>query len=147
MARKLTVKQRKFADEYIISGNATDAARKAGYSEKTAGQMGAENLKKPYILNYIEERLKELEDKQIAKQEEVLKYLTSVMRGKETEETLRNIGDGYQEISDIKVSAKDRIKAAELIGKRYSLWSDRLDIEGSVPVVIIDDLEEDDLDD
>lgn len=146
MARKLTVKQRKFADEYIISGNATQAAIRAGYSKNTARQIGNENLTKPYIKAYIDERMKKLEDSQIAKQEEVLKYLTSIMRGEESEETLRYVGEGYQEISNIKVTAKDRIKAAELIGKRYSMWSDKLNIEGSVPVVIIDDLEEDDID-
>lgn len=78
---RLTIKQKRFADEYIISGNATEAAIKAGYAERSAYQLGAENLKKPQIKSYIDERLEELNDKAIAKQDEILRYLTSVVWG------------------------------------------------------------------
>lgn len=128
----MTVKQKKFADEYIISGNATESATKAGYSKKTATETGYENLRKPHIKSYIDERMQKLEDKQIAKQEEVLKYLTSLMRGEKREEVLKGIGMGEQVIVPIDVSAKDRIKAAELIGKRYGMWTDKVDVTGSV---------------
>lgn len=128
----MTVKQKKFADEYIISGNATESAIKAGYSKKTARSIGNENLTKPDIKSYIDERMQKLEDKQIAKQEEVLKYLTSLMRGEKREEVLKGIGMGEQVIVPIDVSAKDRIKAAELIGKRYGMWTDKVDVTGSV---------------
>ena len=114
---KLTLKQRKFADEYIISGNATQAAIKAGYSEKTATQVGAENLRKPYIKSYIDERLKEIESEKTATQQEVLEYLTSVMRGEQREQTLIGAGQGLQEKTYIDVSAKDRLKAADLLNK------------------------------
>ena len=101
---KLTLKQKRFADEYIISGNATDAAKKAGYSEKTAFTIATENLKKPYIKQYIDQRIKELDDKKIAKQEEVLQYLTSVLRG-ESESAIvvvEGCGDGYSEARTVK---------------------------------------------
>lgn len=140
---KLTVKQQRFADEYIISGNATEAAKKAGYSKKTARFIGNENLTKPNIKTYIDSRLKELEDKQIAKQDEIMKYLTSIMRGEQKEEVLRGMGEGFQEIDNMDVNAKDRIKAAELLGKRYAMWTEKTELTGSVGMVkIIDDIPE-----
>ena len=135
----MTPKQRKFCDEYLISGNATDAAIKAGYSPKTAKQTGSENLAKPDLRAYIDEQLEKLHSAKIADAEEVMKYLTSVMRGEHTEQVLKLVGDGIQTVTDIEVSAKERIKAAELIGKRYALFSDKMDLGGAVPVVITED--------
>ncbi|MBF0714505.1 terminase small subunit [Gemella sp. GH3] len=129
---KLTLKQQRFADEYIISGNATAAAIKAGYSKKTARVTAQENLTKPAIRTYIDERLEKLHTEKIADQREVLQYLTSVMRGEQVEETVINAGDYTQEITEIKVGAKDRIKAAELIGKRYGVWTDKVKAEVDV---------------
>lgn len=85
---------------------------------------------------YIDERLKELEDKAIAKQEEVLKYLTSVMRGEHEEEVLYGIGEGVQSTRHVEVGAKDRIKAAELLGKRYGTWTDKVDANINLPTII-----------
>lgn len=131
--RKLTEKQERFIDYYIELGNATEAAKKAGYSERTAYSIGNENLKKPEIKKQIEERLKELEDKRIAKAEEVLKYLTSVMRGEETEEVVvvEGSGDGKSEARTIRkeVSAREKIRAAELLGRRYALFTDKVDMD------------------
>lgn len=79
--------------------------------------------------------MQELEDKAIAKQDEVLKYLSAVMRGEEKEEILKSAGDYKQEIIEIDVSAKDRIKAAELLGKRYGSWTERQDISLDIPVL------------
>lgn len=133
---KLTPKQKAFADYYIELGNATEAAIKAGYSKKTAKQIGTENLSKPYIKNYIDERMKLLEDERIAKADEVLKYLTRVMRGEETEEVVvtENIGDFMSEARTIEkdIGAKDRIKAAELLGKRYRLFVDKVENEHKI---------------
>ena len=120
----MTQKQKKFADEYIISGNATESARKAGYSESTAGAIGHENLTKPKIREYIDKRLAEHEDEQIAKQDEILKFLTSVMRGELREEQLSS-GTGYA--VEMSTSIKDRIKASELLGKRHAMWTDRVE--------------------
>ena len=124
---KLTLKQKKFADEYIISGNATIAAIKAGYSEKTAGQIGEQNLKKLEIKKYIEERLAQLDSEKIADQEEILQYLTSVMRGEHREQTLIGQGQGFQEITYIDVSVKDRLKAANLLNKIHQARESKQD--------------------
>ncbi len=130
---KLTLKQKRFADEYIISGNATDAAKKAGCSEKTAFTIATENLKKPYIKQYIGQRLKEIDDKKIAKQEEVLQYLTSVLRGesKSAIVVVEGCGDGYSEARTVKKTPdeKERLKAAELLGKRYRIFSEKSEVE------------------
>ena len=143
---KLTEKQKRFCDEYLIDLNATQAAIRAGYSKKTAFTIGNENLKKPYIKNYIDERLKQLEDERIAKADEVLKYLTSVMRNEIKEEVVvtEGIGDGCSEARTIKkdMSAKDRNKAAELLGKRYRLFTEKVEVDGVQQVQIVDDIDE-----
>lgn len=133
---KLSIKQKRFADEYIISGNATQSAIIAGYSKKYAATNTDKLLKNTNIKNYIDERLKELEDKAIAKQEEVLKYLTSVMRGEHEEEVLYGVGEGVQSTRHVEVGAKDRIKAAELLGKRYGTWTDKVDANINLPTII-----------
>ena len=140
---KLTIKQKKFADEYIISGNAYQAAINAGYSENYAKNASVKLLEKGgKILGYINKKMAEIEDQQIAKQDEVLKYVTSVMRGKETEQKLAKNEFGGEDVVDIQVSAKDRIKAAELLGKLYGSWTEKVEIEAESRVVIVDDLED-----
>ena len=136
-------KQRKFADEYLIDCNATQAAIRAGYSPKTANEQGNRLLANVSVSTYIEQQLELLHSKKTADAQEVLEYLTSVMRGEHTEQALRLVGEGVQEIDTLEVSAKDRIKAAELIGKRYGLFKDGINVSGSVPVVIADDLSPD----
>lgn len=138
--KKLTIKQTKFADEYIISGNATQAAINAGYSENYAKAQSSKLLENVGIKTYIDERMKKLEEEAIADQAEVLKFLTRIMRDEEKEEVLVNIGNFEQEIQTMKVSAKDRIKAAELLGKRYGSWTDKVDLNSSEGVKIIDDI-------
>lgn len=115
---KLTAKQRKFCDEYIKSGNATEAYFKAGYqikSNEAARANASRMLTKANIKEYIETRLKQLESKKLAGAREVLEYLTSVMRGEQTESvaTARGVYD------NVPVSAKDRISAAKELLKRY----------------------------
>ena len=135
----MTPRQQKFCDEYLISGNATDAAIKAGYSPKTAYSMGNENLNKPELKAYIETKLNKIHSAKIADAEEVMKYLTAVMRGEHTEEIPLLCGDGCQELTQKEVGAKERLKAAELIGKRYGLFNDKLKLDGYVPLVIVGD--------
>ena len=132
----MTDKQKRFCDEYLIDCNATQAAIRAGYSPKTANEQGNRLLANVSVKAYIDERLEQLHSEKTADAQEVLEYLTSVMRGEHKEQTLALCGDGMQEIQDIDVSAKDRIKAAELIGKRYGLFKDAVDLGGAVPVVI-----------
>lgn len=132
----MTDKQKRFCDEYLIDCNATQAAIRAGYSPKTAYSIGEENLKKPELKTYIDERLKQLRSEKIADAQEVLEYLTSVMRGEHTEQVLRLDGDGVQVVNSIQTPTHDKLKAAELIGKRYGLFKDAVDLGGAVPVVI-----------
>ncbi len=136
---KMTIKQKRFADEYIISGNATQSAIIAGYSQKYANTNASKLLQNTTIKNYIEERLEELDSEKIADQKEILQYLTSILRGEETEQTLRGVGEGAQVISNIEVGAKDRIKAAELLGKRHAMWTDKMDVSGGVVFISGDD--------
>ena len=107
-ANGLTEKQRAFCDFYIESKNATDAARRAGYAPKTAGSIGAENLKKPQIIEFIALRLHEIESSRIATITEILQFYTAVMRG---------------EISDRNRQAKleDRLSAADALLKRLEV--------------------------
>ena len=132
----MTVRQKKFCDEYLISGNATDAAIKAGYSPKTAKSIGQRLLTFVDLKQYIDTELEKLHSAKIADAQEALEYLTAVMRGQHTEQVLKLVGDGIQTVTDIDVSAKERIKAAELIGKRYALFSDKVDLGMKVPVFI-----------
>lgn len=143
-------KQKTFVLEYIATGftNATEAARNAGYSEKTASTIASNMLtgmKKyehiPPIINQIK---KEFDDRQsemkVADGTEVLRYLTSLMRGKEKEQVLRGVGMGEQTKTSIEVSAKDRIKAAELLGKRHALFTDKTEMTVTEVPVFVDDL-------
>lgn len=131
--RKLTVKQRKFADNYIKSGNATQSAIKAGYSKKTANVIGSENLAKPYIASYIDNKLDEISNTKIASAEEVLEYLTRVMRGEEKEqEAIYNTRSGQVELVEKEAAMREKTKAAELMGKKHTLFVDRKEIDVSI---------------
>ncbi|APH69776.1 terminase small subunit [Bacillus subtilis] len=136
---KLTEKQKRFADFYIELGNATEAARKAGYSKKTAKSIGQENLTKPDIKSYIKEQLDAKDAERIASQDEILEFLTAVMRGEKTEQIPVGIGEGAQELEDKDPYLKDRVKAAELLGKRHGMWTEKVDMTGEFAVQFIDD--------
>lgn len=137
---KLTLKQKKFADEYIISGNAYKSAIEAGYSKSYAKGNVVKLLENVSVKTYIDERLKELDDKAIAKQEEVLQYLTAVMRGqsKSAVVVIEGLGEGLSEARLINKTPdeKDRIKAAELLGKRYGAFTEKVDISGDMSLSI-----------
>ena len=144
---KLTVKQKAFADYYIELGNATESYIKAGYKaseRKVAEVEGCKLLKNPKIDNYIKEKMKEIESNRIAKAEEVLAFLSASLRGEVLEEVVSTKSDGSGGIEPVilrkQLSAKDRIKAAELLGKRYALFTEKVDLEGNVGVTIIDDI-------
>lgn len=110
---ELTAKQKKFCEEYIRSGNAADAARKAGYSKATANAIGSENLTKPYIAAYIKQRLDEQEAAMVADTNEILRFYTAVMRGE--------VKDQF----GLDASLNDRLKAGDSLMKRYAAASDR----------------------
>lgn len=122
---KLTPKQKAFADYYIELGNATEAAKRAGYSDKYTNTNANKLLQNTTIKQYISERMKQIESKRIATAEEVLRYLTSVMRGEERDQF------------DLDASLQDRTKAAELLGKRYKLFTEKMEIEGGEKGVTI----------
>lgn len=136
----MTNKQKRFCEEYLVDCNATQAAIRAGYSEKTARQTAAEILSKPDIRGYIDELLANMQDKTIASAEEVMQYLTSVLRGQSEAEivVVEGTGDGCSDARKIMKAPdeKERLKAAELLGKRYSLFSDKVNLEGAVPVIL-----------
>ena len=149
---KLTRKQQRFADEYLVDANATQAAIRAGYSEKTAYSQGQRLLKNVEVKKYIEEQLERIHNEKIADAQEVMMYLTSVLRGESQSEivVVEGTGDGYSDARRMMKlpDERERLKAAELIGKRYGMFTDKVNVEGAVPVVIIDDLDdENDLDD
>jgi phage terminase small subunit len=137
-------RQRRFADYYIETLNATQSAIQAGYSKKTAYSIGEENLRKPEIKTYIADAMAKKESERIASQDEVLKFLTSLMRGEITESIPLGIGPGEQQLVDNEPLAKDRLRAAELLGKRYALFTDKLDVSEKTRVIIVDDIADDD---
>ena len=145
----MTAKQQLFCDEYLVDLNATQAAIRAGYSKKTARVIGQENLTKPAIREYIEKRMAEKEKALIADQDEVMKYLTAVMRREyvehvvvtitEEESSYKPDGEGKMrkrttktekpEIVEIPARLADANKAAELLGKAYALFTDKLEAD------------------
>lgn len=134
------LKYDKFVNEYIKTQNATAAAKKAGFSPKTASVKGSELLKHPYIRERLEEHRQIISENDIADEKEVLSYLTKVMRGEEEDEVATNSG-----VYRIRTQTKDRNKAAELIGKSYAIWTDKKSIDANIaPVKIIDDVPTDD---
>lgn len=119
----LTEKQKRFIDYYLELGNASEAARQAGYSAKIANRIATENLSKPVIKDAIDARLKELEDARIAKVNEVLQFLTSTLRREVTEPhiVVEGTGDGCSDARVIELgpSIRDRIEAGKQLLKRY----------------------------
>ena len=153
---KLTDKQIIFANEYLVDLNATRAYKKAypNVKKDSAARANASKLlTKANIKNYIDEQLKKIEDESIADAAEVMKYLTAVMRNELKEEVVvvEGEGEGCSSARIVKkdMSAKDRIKAAELLGKRYRLFVDKVeqkvDLNSTTKLdSILQQLEEDD---
>ena len=109
----LTPKQKAFADYYIECGNASEAARRAGYSPKTAEKIGSENLQKPEISAYIQERMAQQDAARVASADEVLRFYSSVMRGQE------------KDAFGLDPSLADRLKAADSLMKRYAIGAEK----------------------
>ncbi|MBR2783042.1 MAG: terminase small subunit [Firmicutes bacterium] len=139
---ELTEKQKRFIEEYLALGDAAKAARAAGYSRRTASRIGHENLTKPRIREALQARLDALQDARVAKANEVLEYLTSVMRGESQAEivVVEGMGEGISEARHVRKAPeeKERLRAAELLGKRMRLWDGEQG--GSEPVQVIIDV-------
>lgn len=150
----LNEREKAFADEYIINkGNAYQAALSAGYKEQTAKhayqwlidetQLNPTERKLPYkseLKVNIDERLKEIASEKVASAEEIMQYLTAVVRGEDSEETIvmRGVGVGMTEAERISKppSTKDRLRAAETLAKIMGMYTNRVDITGALPVII-----------
>ncbi|HBF0311313.1 TPA: terminase small subunit [Clostridioides difficile] len=137
----LTEKQKRFCDYYIETGNATEAYKKAykNSNQRTSESSGSRLLSNDEVKNYIDKRLKSFESRRIADAKEVMEYLTKILRNQEKEEVIV-VSENGPEIIKKDVSIKDRNKAAELLGKRYALWTEKVDLDGNVGVTIIDDI-------
>lgn len=137
----LPTKRQLFVNYYIqLNGNATQAAIKAGYSPKTAYSIGERLLRNIKVQAALASRTAQLENEQTATTQEVLEYLASVMRGEAVEEVVVNVGTGkgYTNPEKVKaqVSAKDRLKAAEMLAKVKGLFITKaeLDVQGAIPL-------------
>lgn len=131
--KDLTIKQQKFADIYIQTGNATQSYIDAGYKATTrkVAESNAKKLLRNYSVSlYVQKKMEQLQKETIASQDEVLEYLTKVMRGEEK--------DSF----GLDASLQDRTKCAELLGKRYGTFKEKVDVTGNIPVVIQDDITE-----
>jgi phage terminase small subunit len=140
----MNTRQQLFCDHYIKSLNATEAAVKAGYSKKTARQLGNKLLTNVDVKSYIDKRLDAKKNKAILAADEVLELLTKIAMGQITEKIPIGLGGGLQKLTENEPTFKDRLKAAELLGKYNSLFVDKkqVELEASVSVNIIDDIVE-----
>lgn len=144
----MTDKQKRFCDEYLIDCNAT-RAYKAAYpkvkSDVVAATNGGRLLRIAEVKAYIDDQLQKISDAKVAEAQEVMEYLTSVMRGQSESEivVVEGCGDGVSEAKRMNKlpDEKERLKAAELLGKRYGLFKDNVAVNIE-PVVIVNDLQE-----
>lgn len=158
MARKLTDKQQRFVDEYLIDLNATQAAIRAGYSVKTANEQGSQNLAKLSIQQAIAERMAERSRRTGVNQDRVVLELAKIafvkmtdivdsegnIKGDAAEDDLACIESvkykysdtdtGYSEEREVKIASK--LKALELLGKHLGMWNDKVDLNVALPIVI-----------
>lgn len=143
----LNVRQKAFCEYYVECGNATEAAKKAGYSEKTAYSIGNENLKKPEVKKYIDKLLEEQKSSRVADAIEVQEFFTRVMRGELDEEILvveQDSVTGQSKARKIKKPAliKDRLNAAEKLGKIHMMFTEKSHITQEVVMFVDENLEE-----
>jgi phage terminase small subunit len=138
----LTEKQKKFADEYLVDLNGT-RAYKVAYpsvkSNKTAGVNAARLLGNASVRAYLNDRLEQLHNERTADVQEILEYLTAVMRGEEKEEKMAANALGEMEAYNVRNQA-NQLKAAELLGKRFGLFTEKVAVSGSGVVQIVDDI-------
>lgn len=132
---KMTAKQMRFCDEYLIDLNATQAAIRAGYSEKYAHTNAAKLLQITTIKDFLAQRMAEKQSELIADQDEVLRFLTAVMRGEEKDERLLTTAEGDIERMEVRQQA-NQLRAAEMLAKRYGLLIDKTEADVDVELKI-----------
>lgn len=137
-------RQQLFCEEYLKDLNATKAAIRAGYSEKTAYSQGQRLLKNVEIKNRLQEIREKIQDENIATIKDIEEFLSLSLNGEMEEEVISVVAEieGSSKVVKTKkqISLRDRIKAAELLGKRYGLWTDKIDINSTEGIKIIDDI-------
>ena len=136
----LNDRQQLFVTEYVKDMNATKAAERAGYSKRTAYSQGQRLLKNVEIKNAVDELLIKVRKNNVADTVEIEEYLTAVMRGELKETEMINVGNFEQELVEVPAKQTTRIKAAELLGKRYAMWTDKQSVEHIGQVNFIDDI-------
>lgn len=141
----MTEKQRLFADEYLKDLNGT-RAYKTIYTtiknDNVAAVRANTLLKQKDISDYISKRLEEIHNENTADIQEVMEYLTSVLRGESASSVLMMSGNGMQKVTEKPPDEKERLKAAELLGKRFGMFKDNVDITSNGKTVIVDDIDE-----
>ena len=160
--QKLTEQQKKFVQELFKNNhNAKRAAIAAGYSEKTAEVQASRLLRNVKVLEYKEKLSQELEKSAIASIEEILQYYTRVMRREEKESVVvtikekksawvtneetgkrekRTIETETPKVVEIPSKLSDSNKAAEMLGKNYGIWTDRVDMTANQAITFVEDL-------
>lgn len=129
-------RQKRFVDFYIQTANASEAARLAGYSPKTAGVIGDKNLKKVYIREAINERLKEMESQRVVDTQEILEHLSAVVRGEVSETIITQSGKKFV----VPVREIDRLRAAENLLKVFGAFKDKIDVKMSGAELFVETL-------
>ena len=140
----LNDRQQLFVTEYVKDMNATKAAERAGYSKRTAYSQGQRLLKNVEIKKAVDKLLLKVRKNNVADAVEIEEYLTAVMRGEMKETEMINVGNFEQDLVEVPAKQTTRIKAAELLGKRYSMWTDKQEIDLNQQVVFVDDVPLDD---
>lgn len=142
---KLTIKQQAFVNYYIELGNATQAYLKAYPNvkkETVASAAGIRLLRNVKVKKYIDEQMEILKSERVADRQEILELLTSIARGESKSATLIGIGEGAQAIEEqMPPTTTERIRAAELLGKRYAMWTDKQEVNANITPVFVDDIE------
>ena len=152
--QKLTPKQQRFADEYLIDLNATQAAIRAGYSKKTADTMASRLLGNVKVAEYIAKMMESKQSDLIATQDEILQTLTRILRREErehivvtlksrksyTDENGKRVTEENEtaQLIEIPTKVSDVNRAAELLGKRYGLFTDKVDLSGGALTVVVE---------
>lgn len=137
---KLSEKQRRFADEYVKSGNIEQSALEAGYSKTYARAQSHKLLANVGIKTYIDERLDKLKSEKVMEQQEILELYTSIARGELESEGLIGMGQGYQEKTKLKPTTNERLKALESLAKINQMFVEKQQIEHSGLVQFVDDI-------
>lgn len=141
----MTEKQRLFADEYLKDLNGTHAYKTIYTTIKNdnvAAVRANTLLKQKDISDYISKRLEEIHNENTADIQEVMEYLTSVLRGESASAVLMMSGNGMQKVTEKPPDEKERLKAAELLGKRFGMFKDNVDVTSNGKTVIVDDIDE-----